>query len=269
MAMSIFVRKHWRKIILALTTAFWSSCDSDSTTNPPVECEGQECVQESSSSTEAPSSSSTETPSSSSIESSSSEEIQMSATLYGVFYSSSDPSFSSSSSDIDALYGVFYSSSDPSFSSSSCSEIEALYGIFYSSSDAALSSSEDIQYSSSLYGVFYSSSDPSFSSSSNAALSSSSEQRKIICYNYNSNGKITCDDGLTCEETVNPISDCTEGPCPVYGVPSPQDISYKCDNDETYTPEEFLKDHEIWSNAALYGVFPAKPDDNNSSDKKN
>ncbi len=229
--MSIFVRKHWRKIILALTTAFWSSCDSDSTTNPPVECEGQECVQESSSSTE--------TPSSSSIESSSSEDIQMSA----------------------MLYGVFYSSSDPSFSSSSCSEIEALYGIFYSSSDAALSSSEDIQYSSSLYGVFYSSSDPSFSSSS--------EQRKIICYNNNSNGKITCDDGLTCEETVNPISDCTEGPCPVYGVPSPQDISYKCDNDETYTPEEFLKDHEIWSNAALYGVFPAKPDDNNSSDKKN
>lgn len=252
--MSIFVRKHWRKIILALTTAFWSSCDSDSTTNPPVECEGQECVQESSSSTEAPSSSSTETPSSSSIESSSSEEIQMSATLYGVFYSSSDPSFSSSSSDIDALYGVFYSSSDPSFSSSSETPSS-------SNSDAALSSSEDIQYSSSLYGVFYSSSDPSFSSSS--------EQRKIICYNYNSNGKITCDDGLTCEETVNPISDCTEGPCPVYGVPSPQDISYKCDNDETYTPEEFLKDHEIWSNAALYGVFPAKPDDNNSSDKKN
>ena len=229
--MSIFVRKHWRKIILALTTAFWSSCDSDSTTNPPVECEGQECVQESSSSTE--------TPSSSSIESSSSEDIQMSA----------------------MLYGVFYSSSDPSFSSSSCSEIEALYGIFYSSSDAALSSSEDIQYSSSLYGVFYSSSDPSFSSSS--------EQRKIICYNYNSNGKITCDDGLTCEETVNPISDCTEGPCPLYGVPSSQDISYKCDNNQTYTEEEFLKDHEIWSNAALYGVFPAKPDDNNSSDKKN
>lgn len=222
--MSIFVRKHWRKIILALTTAFWSSCDSDSTTNPPVECEGQECVQESSSSTE--------TPSSSSIESSSSEDIQMSAMLYGVFYSSSDPSFSSSSETPSS-----------------------------SNSDAALSSSEDIQYSSSLYGVFYSSSDPSFSSSS--------EQRKIICYNYNSNGKITCDDGLTCEETVNPISDCTEGPCPVYGVPSPQDISYKCDNDETYTPEEFLKDHEIWSNAALYGVFPAKPDDNNSSDKKN
>ena len=237
--MSIFVRKHWRKIILALTTAFWSSCDSDSTTNPPVECEGQECVQESSSSTE--------TPSSSSIESSSSEDIQMSA----------------------MLYGVFYSSSDPSFSSSSCSEIEALYGIFYSSSDAALSSSEDIQYSSSLYGVFYSSSDPSFSSSSNAALSSSSEQNKTICYNYNSNGKITCDDGLTCEETVNPISDCTEGPCPAYGVPSPQEISYKCDNDETYTQEEFLKDHEIWSSAALYGVLPPKPDENDSSDKKN
>lgn len=245
--MSIFVRKHWRKIILALTTAFWSSCDSDSTTNPPVECEGQECVQESSSSTE--------TPSSSSIESSSSEDIQMSAMLYGVFYSSSDPSFSSSScSEIEALYGIFYSSSDAALSSSSETPSS-------SNSDAALSSSEDIQYSSSLYGVFYSSSDPSFSSSS--------EQRKIICYNYNSNGKITCDDGLTCEETVNPISDCTEGPCPVYGVPSPQDISYKCDNDETYTPEEFLKDHEIWSNAALYGVFPAKPDDNNSSDKKN
>ena len=237
--MSIFVRKHWRKIILALTTAFWSSCDSDSTTNPPVECEGQECVQESSSSTE--------TPSSSSIESSSSEDIQMSA----------------------MLYGVFYSSSDPSFSSSSCSEIEALYGIFYSSSDAALSSSEDIQYSSSLYGVFYSSSDPSFSSSSNAALSSSSEQNKTICYKYNANDIITCDDGLTCEETVIPIDDCTEGSCPLYGVPSSQDISYKCDNDETYTPEEFLKDHEIWSNAALYGVFPAKPDDNDSSDKKN
>lgn len=229
--MSIFVRKHWRKIILALTTAFWSSCDSDSTTNPPVECEGQECVQESSSSTE--------TPSSSSIESSSSEDIQMSA----------------------MLYGVFYSSSDPSFSSSSCSEIEALYGIFYSSSDAALSSSEDIQYSSSLYGVFYSSSDPSFSSSS--------EQRKIICYNYNSNGKITCDDGLTCEETVNPISDCTEGPCPVYGVPSPQDISYKCDNDETYTQEEFLKDHEINRPVALYGVFyNSSSDESASSDKK-
>lgn len=256
MAMSIFVRKHWRKIILALTTAFWSSCDSDSTTNPPVECEGQECVQESSSSTEAPSSSSTETPSSSSIESSSSEEIQMSAMLYGVFYSSSDPSFSSSScSEIEALYGVFYSSSDPSFSSSSETPSS-------SNSDAALSSSEDIQYSSSLYGVFYSSSDPSFSSSS--------EQRKIICYNYNSNGKITCDDGLTCEETVNPISDCTEGPCPVYGVPSPQDISYKCDNDETYTQEEFLKDHEIWSNAALYGVFyNSSSDESASSDKKN
>lgn len=253
--MSIFVRKHWRKIILALTTAFWSSCDSDSTTNPPVECEGQECVQESSSSTEAPSSSSTETPSSSSIESSSSEEIQMSATLYGVFYSSSDPSFSSSSSDIDALYGVFYSSSDPSFSSSSETPSS-------SNSDAALSSSEDIQYSSSLYGVFYSSSDPSFSSSS--------EQNKTICYKYNANDIITCDDGLTCEETVNPISDCTEGPCPAYGVPSPQEISYKCDNDETYTPEEFLKDHEINRPVALYGVFyNSSSDDNNSSDKKN
>lgn len=85
MAMSIFVRKHWRKIILALTTAFWSSCDSDSTTNPPVECEGQECVQESSSSTETTSFSSTETPSSSSIESSSSEDIRYSSSLYGVF----------------------------------------------------------------------------------------------------------------------------------------------------------------------------------------
>ncbi len=237
--MSIFVRKHWRKIILALTTAFWSSCDSDSTTNPPVECEGQECVQESSSSTE--------TPSSSSIESSSSEDIQMSA----------------------MLYGVFYSSSDPSFSSSSCSEIEALYGIFYSSSDAALSSSEDIQYSSSLYGVFYSSSETPSSSSSNAALSSSSEQNKIKCYEHNANNEITCDDGLTCEEKTTPIYDCTEGPCPLYGVPSSQEISYKCDNDETYTQEEFLKDHEIWSNAPLYGVFPAKPDDNDSSDKKN
>ena len=238
--MSIFVRKHWRKIILALTTAFWSSCDSDSTTNPPVECEGQECVQESSSSTE--------TPSSSSIESSSSEDIQMSA----------------------MLYGVFYSSSDPSFSSSSCSEIEALYGIFYSSSDAALSSSEDIQYSSSLYGVFYSSSETPSSSSSNAALSSSSEQNKTICYKYNANDIITCDDGLTCEETVNPISDCTEGPCPAYGVPSPQEISYKCDNDETYTEEEFLKDHEIIRPVALYGVFyNSSSDESASSDKKN
>lgn len=222
--MSIFVRKHWRKIILALTTAFWSSCDSDSTTNPPVECEGQECVQESSSSTETTSFSSTETPSSSSIESSSSEDIR---------YSSS-------------LYGVFYSSSDPSFSSSSCSDIEALYGVFYSSSET-----------------------PS-SSSSNAALSSSSEQNKTICYKYNANDKITCDDGLTCEEKTTPIYDCTEGPCPLYGVPSSQEISYKCDNDETYTQEEFLKDHEIWSNAPLYGVFyNSSSDERASSDKKN
>lgn len=221
--MSIFVRKHWRKIILALTTAFWSSCDSDSTTNPPVECEGQECVQESSSSTETTSFSSTETPSSSSIESSSSEDIR---------YSSS-------------LYGVFYSSSDPSFSSSSCSDIEALYGVFYSSSET-----------------------PS-SSSSNAALSSSSEQNKTICYKYNVNDKITCDDGLTCEEKTTPIYDCTEGPCPLYGVPSSQEISYKCDNDETYTQEEFLKDHEIWSNAPLYGVFyNSSSDESASSDKK-
>jgi len=223
MAMSIFVRKHWRKIILALTTAFWSSCDSDSTTNPPVECEGQECVQESSSSTETTSFSSTETPSSSSIESSSSEDIR---------YSSS-------------LYGVFYSSSDPSFSSSSCSDIEALYGVFYSSSET-----------------------PS-SSSSNAALSSSSEQNKTICYKYNANDKITCDDGLTCEETVNPIYDCTEGPCPLYGVPSSQDISYKCDNNQTYTEEEFLKDHEINRPVALYGVFyNSSSDESASSDKK-
>lgn len=222
--MSIFVRKHWRKIILALTTAFWSSCDSDSTTNPPVECEGQECVQESSSSTETTSFSSTETPSSSSIESSSSEDIR---------YSSS-------------LYGVFYSSSDPSFSSSSCSDIEALYGVFYSSSET-----------------------PS-SSSSNAALSSSSEQNKTICYKYNANDKITCDDGLTCEEKTTPIYDCTEGPCPLYGVPSSQDISYKCDNNQTYTQEEFLKDHEINRPVALYGVFyNSSSDDNDSSDKKN
>jgi hypothetical protein len=201
MAMSIFVRKHWRKIILALTTAFWSSCDSDSTTNPPVECEGQECVQESSSSTETTSFSSTETPSSSSIES---------------------------------------------------------------------SSSEDIRYSSSLYGVFYSSSETPSSSSSNAALSSSSEQNKTICYKYNANDKITCDDGLTCEEKTTPIYDCTEGPCPLYGVPSSQEISYKCDNDETYTQEEFLKDHEIWSNAPLYGVFyNSSSDESASSDKKN
>lgn len=199
--MSIFVRKHWRKIILALTTAFWSSCDSDSTTNPPVECEGQECVQESSSSTETTSFSSTETPSSSSIES---------------------------------------------------------------------SSSEDIRYSSSLYGVFYSSSETPSSSSSNAALSSSSEQNKTICYKYNANDKITCDDGLTCEEKTTPIYDCTEGPCPLYGVPSSQEISYKCDNDETYTQEEFLKDHEIWSNAPLYGVFyNSSSDESASSDKKN
>lgn len=221
--MSIFVRKHWRKIILALTTAFWSSCDSDSTTNPPVECEGQECVQESSSSTETTSFSSTETPSSSSIESSSSEDIR---------YSSS-------------LYGVFYSSSDPSFSSSSCSDIEALYGVFYSSSET-----------------------PS-SSSSNAALSSSSEQNKIKCYE-DANNEITCNDGLTCEETVNPIYDCTEGPCPLYGAPSSQDISYKCDNNETYTQEEFLKDHEINRPVALYGVFyNSSSDESASSDKKN
>lgn len=220
--MSIFVRKHWRKIILALTTAFWSSCDSDSTTNPPVECEGQECVQESSSSTETTSFSSTETPSSSSIESSSSEDIR---------YSSS-------------LYGVFYSSSDPSFSSSSCSDIEALYGVFYSSSET-----------------------PS-SSSSNAALSSSSEQNKIKCYE-DANNEITCNDGLTCEETVNPIYDCTEGPCPLYGVPSSQDISYKCDNNQTYTEEEFLKDHEIYRTVALYGVFyNSSSDESASSDKK-
>lgn len=222
--MSIFVRKHWRKIILALTTAFWSSCDSDSTTNPPVECEGQECVQESSSSTETTSFSSTETPSSSSIESSSSEDIR---------YSSS-------------LYGVFYSSSDPSFSSSSCSDIEALYGVFYSSSET-----------------------PS-SSSSNAALSSSSEQNKIKCYEYNANNEITCNDGLTCEEKTTPIYDCTEGPCPLYGVPSSQDISYKCDNNQTYTEEEFLKDHEINRPVALYGVFyNSSSDESASSDKKN
>jgi len=231
MAMSIFVRKHWRKIILALTTAFWSSCDSDSTTNPPVECEGQECVQESSSSTETTSFSSTETPSSSSIESSSSEDIR---------YSSS-------------LYGVFYSSSDPSFSSSSCSDIEALYGVFYSSSET-----------------------PS-SSSSNAALSSSSEQNKIKCYEHNANNEITCNDGLTCEETVIPIDDCTEGACPLYGAPSyqdisypsSQDISYKCDNNQTYTEEEFLKDHEIYRNVPLYGVFyNSSSDESASSDKK-
>lgn len=230
--MSIFVRKHWRKIILALTTAFWSSCDSDSTTNPPVECEGQECVQESSSSTETTSFSSTETPSSSSIESSSSEDIR---------YSSS-------------LYGVFYSSSDPSFSSSSCSDIEALYGVFYSSSET-----------------------PS-SSSSNAALSSSSEQNKIKCYEHNAYNEITCNDGLTCEETVIPIDDCTEGACPLYGVPSSQDISYpssqdisyKCDNNQTYTEEEFLKDHEIIRpEVALYGVFyNSSSDESASSDKK-
>ena len=229
--MSIFVRKHWRKIILALTTAFWSSCDSDSTTNPPVECEGQECVQESSSSTETTSFSSTETPSSSSIESSSSEDIR---------YSSS-------------LYGVFYSSSDPSFSSSSCSDIEALYGVFYSSSET-----------------------PS-SSSSNAALSSSSEQNKIKCYEHNANNEITCNDGLTCEETVIPIDDCTEGACPLYGAPSyqdisypsSQDISYKCDNNQTYTEEEFLKDHEIYRNVPLYGVFyNSSSDESASSDKK-
>lgn len=222
--MSIFVRKHWRKIILALTTAFWSSCDSDSTTNPPVECEGQECIQESSSSTETTSFSSTETPSSSSIESSSSEDIR---------YSSS-------------LYGVFYSSSDPSFSSSSCSDIEALYGVFYSSSET-----------------------PS-SSSSNAALSSSSEQNKIKCYENNANNEITCNDGLTCEEKTTPIYDCTEGPCPAYGVPSYQDISYKCDNNETYTEEEFLKDYEINRPVALYGVFyNSSSDESASSDKKN
>ena len=221
--MSIFVRKHWRKIILALTTAFWSSCDSDSTTNPPVECEGQECVQESSSSTETTSFSSTETPSSSSIESSSSEDIR---------YSSS-------------LYGVFYSSSDPSFSSSSCSDIEALYGVFYSSSET-----------------------PS-SSSSNAALSSSSEQNKIKCYEHNANNEIICNDGLTCEETVIPIDDCTEGACPLYGAPSYQDISYKCDNNQTYTEEEFLKDHEINRPVALYGVFyNSSSDESASSDKK-
>ena len=257
MAMSIFVRKHWRKIILALTTAFWSSCDSDSTTNPPVECEGQECVQESSSSTETTSFSSTETPSSSSIESSSSEDIRYSSSLYGVFYSSSDPSFSSSSEDIrysSSLYGVFYSSSDPSFSSSSCSDIEALYGVFYSSSET-----------------------PS-SSSSNAALSSSSEQNKIKCYEHNANNEITCNDGLTCEETVIPIDDCTEGACPLYGAPSyqdisypsSQDISYKCDNNQTYTEEEFLKDHEIIRpEVALYGVFyNSSSDESASSDKK-
>lgn len=230
--MSIFVRKHWRKIILALTTAFWSSCDSDSTTNPPVECEGQECVQESSSSTETTSFSSTETPSSSSIESSSSEDIR---------YSSS-------------LYGVFYSSSDPSFSSSSCSDIEALYGVFYSSSETPSSSS----------------SNAALSSSSNAVSSSSNIQDKVNCVKLDGESKVTCNDGLTCEEKTTPIYDCTEGPCPLYGVPSSQDISYKCDNNQTYTQEEFLKDHEINRPVALYGVFyNSSSDDNDSSDKKN
>lgn len=27
--MSIFLKKHWKKVILSLTAAFWASCDSD------------------------------------------------------------------------------------------------------------------------------------------------------------------------------------------------------------------------------------------------
>lgn len=221
--------KHWKKIALALTSFFWSSCDNNGTSPSTPE-------EPSSSSTQ----SSSATQSSSSIASSSATESSSSAT---------NPPATSSSS-------IASSSSQKAKSSSSRANLfevpEDLYGC-----------PSDIcgQISSSVEQPFSSSVAPQSSNDVNNT-SSSSEAAKPNCKRYEGETTLTCDNGVTCQETETEstqIPSCSGEICPKYGVVVIKEKTYKCDDGKTYNEAEFKANYDITDIKIVVAKYGAPP----------
>ena len=69
--------------------------------------------------------------------------------------------------------------------------------------------------------------------------------------------KLTCDDGVTCDEIVSETMqspECTGDVCAKYGVVIVKDTTYKCDDGKIYKAAEFRSKYDILDGAVdLYG----------------
>ena len=216
--------KHWKKILLALTSLFWVSCDND-----PSSASGD------------PANSSIQKPSPNSAAggqetSSAAEESSISSKV--------DPNVKSSSSTIAAKYGVPSSSSIAAkYGVSSSSMIAAKYGV--SSSVIAAKYGVSSSAIAAKYGV------------SSSMIAAKYGVPKPVCERVGKS-KLVCDDGVTCTEAISEtqqVPECTADQlCAKYGVVVVKETVYKCDDGKVYNEAEFRSKYNILDGAVdLYG----------------
>ena len=158
-----------------------------------------------------------------------------------------------------ALTSFFWSGCDNNSTSPSNTEEP-------SSSSAQSSSSQNAKSSSSSTPLFEASEDLYGCPSDicGQISSSSSEAAKPNCNRFAGETTLTCDNGVSCEETETESiqsSSCSGDICPKYGVVIIKEKTYKCDDDKTYNESEFKANYDITDIkivAAKYGV-PSPP----------
>ena len=150
--MSLFLHKHWKKAVLALTAAFWASCDSDAVSANSSDSDEKTEISSSSKSKDE-SSSSAETPatkptkvSSSSEEAKSSNSAEAPATKPAKVSSSSEEAKSSSSAEAPATKPAKVSSSSEEAKFSSSAEAPATKPAKVSSSSKEAKSSSSAKW---------------------------------------------------------------------------------------------------------------------------
>lgn len=207
--------KHWKKILLALTSLFWVSCDND-----PSSASGD------------PANSSIQKPSPNSA---ASGQETSSAAEESSISSKADPNAKSSSSMIAAKYGVLKPSSSSSIAAKygvSSSVIAAKYGV----SSSAIAAKYGV--SSSMIAAKYGVPKPTCERVGKS---------KLVC-----DDGVTCTEAIT--ETQQ-VPECTADQlCAKYGVVVVKETVYKCDDGKVYNEAEFRSKYNILDGAVdLYG----------------
>ena len=228
--------KHWKKVLLSLTAFFWASCDNSTSAEDDNASSSSSAIEtpKSSSATEGTVSSSEEaTPGSSS---STEKPATSSESATPKSSSSAEGAASSASEDNPNI------TSSASVDKSSSSEMIApKYGVPMSSSMVAAK-----------YGVIM----PSSSSEGLIAAKYGVVMPSPTC-ERTGKSKLSCDDGVTCEETVSETMqypECTGDVCAKYGVVIVKESTYKCDDGNVYNEAEFRSKYQILDGAVdLYG----------------